>query len=154
MSRWKLAALAAAVATLVGCANSTAEVNQPDAFDQLQADPALVRGAEQALDQAPAPEPGWAVGVILAEQEREKQGLFAAYDTWTVAVLAADGSMAVLTDDWCDDDPRLAVDVLPVLVAPGDLITWTGGPELCIPDVRVLRKAAAFLDDGSSDDRP
>jgi hypothetical protein len=57
--------------------------------------------------------------------------------------------MVVLTDDWCDDDPQNSVDVLPVLVAPGDLITWTGGPELCIPDVRVLRKAAAFLDDGS-----
>jgi hypothetical protein len=149
MSRWKLAVLAA-TATLVGCASSTAEVNQPDAFDELQADPALVRGAEHALDQAPAPEPGWAVGVVLVEQEREKPGLFAAYDTWTIAVLAADGSMAVLTDDWCDDDdPPSSVDVLPVLVAPGDLITWTGGPELCIPDVRVLRKAAAFLDDGS-----
>jgi hypothetical protein len=150
MIRWKLAALAAAAATLVGCASSTAQVNQPDAFDELQADPALVRGAERALDQAPAPEPGWAVGVVLVEQEREKQGLFAAYDTWTVAVLAADGSMVVLTDDWCDDDDHPdSADVLPVLVAPGDLITWTGGPELCIPDVRVLRKAAAFLDDGS-----
>jgi hypothetical protein len=151
MSRWKLCALtAAAVASLAGCASSTAEVNQPDAFDELQADPALVRGAERTLDQAPAPEPGWAVGVVLVEQEREKRGLFGTYDTWTVAVLATDGSMVVLTDDWCEDDLHLAVDVLPVLVAPGDLITWTSGPELCTSDVRVLRKAAAFLDDGDN----
>lgn len=125
----------AALLVLAGCAEADAEINAPDAWDTLEADPALVRGAELALTDAPPPADGWRVGVVLAEDEEE----------WAVTALTNEG-VAYLdgsASGSCDWEPprRYAL-----LVDPGDLITWsTEGDDshLCIDELQVLRKAAA-----------
>lgn len=133
----------AAVLALAGCAESNAEVNGPDAWDTVQADPELIRGAERALADAPPPADGWAVGVVLAEDAEE----------WAITALT-DTGVVYLDDDAGDS---CAPDWEPpsryaLLIDPGDLITWSleGDDEhLCIDEVKVLQKAAARLgDDG------
>lgn len=139
MNRYKLTALTAVLA-LGGCAESSAEVNTPDAWDSVQADPALIEGAEQALADAPPPADGWAVGVVLAEDAEE----------WAITVLTNGG--VVYLDSHagrgCDWEPpsRYAI-----LIDPGDLITWSleGDDEhVCIDEIEVLQKAAARRDGG------
>lgn len=133
---------AVAVLALAGCAEASSEINTPDAWDSVQADPALIRGAERALADAPPPAEGWAVGVVLAEQP----------DEWAITAMT-DTGIVYLDDNAgrpCDWEPpsRYAI-----LIDPGDLITWSlkGDDEhLCIDEIEVLRKAAARL--GGDDD--
>lgn len=134
----------AAVLALAGCAESTATVETPDAWSTKAADPAFTRRAEAVLAAAPAAEPGWRVGVILADQD-EKDHL------WIASVLTSAGVVTVGPDPWsydCDEEGEgVAVDTFPLMLDPGDLITWAGDGrtrhEVCAEDMRVLRKAAA-----------
>lgn len=130
----------AAAALLAGCAESSAEVNTPDAWDSVQADPALIRGAEQALTDAPPPAEGWRIGVVLAE----------APDDWAITALT-DGGPVYLEDSWnCEkNDGMYESEQFALLIDPGDLITWSlegDDHRLCIGELEVLRKAAARLE--------
>lgn len=141
--RW--AAIIATGLALAGCAESNAEVTTPPA----PPDPAMVRAAEQVLREAPAPEPGWQIGVVINEREWTQEGLFFITDQWAIGVLTNDG-MVQLTGRWCDEEPsgqKSAKDALPVLVDPADLVTWTANDagEVCTSGLIVLQKAAAFV---------
>jgi hypothetical protein len=123
---------------LAGCAESTAEVNAPEVWETKAADPAFARRAEAALRTAPPPAPGWRVGVVVAEQNE---------DGWSVNVLTRDG-YAVITNSWSYDcEDRFGIDVFPLMLDPGDLITWAGDGRLkhaaCVEDLRLLRKTVA-----------
>lgn len=134
-------ALAAALAlALTGCAEASSEINTPDAWDSVQADPELIRGAERALVDAPSPADGWAVGVVLAEQPDE-WAITALTDAGVVYLDSRTGTNAC--GQW---EPSSRYDIL---VDPGDLITWSlaGDDEhLCIDEIGVLQKAAARLE--------
>jgi len=138
----KTLAACSLVLLLAGCAEASAEVNAPDAWSTKGADPAFTRRAEAALASAPPAAPGWRVGVILADQE-PKDSL------WEASVLTRDGMAVIGPDGWSNDcdDPGAAVDAFPIILDPGDLITWAGDGRLvhrvCLEDMRVLRKAAA-----------
>lgn len=125
------------VLALAGCAESSAEVNAPDAWDAVEADPELVRGAELALQDVPAPADGWLVGVVLAEDE----------DGWAITALT-DASAVYLENSWdCrKNDGVLEVPHFALLIDPGDLVTWSlegDDNRLCVGELEVLRKAAA-----------
>jgi hypothetical protein len=136
--------LALAALIVAGCAEASSEVNTPDAWDSVQADPALIDGAERALATAPPPVEGWQVGVVLAEQA----------DEWAITALTADG--VVYLDnraggdcDW-EPDERFAI-----LIDPGDLITWSllgDDSHVCIDELEVLVKAAARRGEAEGDD--
>lgn len=120
---------------LAGCAESTATVEATDPWETKRIDPQFARNAEVALEAAPSPENGWRSGIVLAEDEKDR-----AY-----AVLSDDG-MVYLEASWdqCKGQDGYAWDELPLLVDPGDLITWTGDDrELKLCEVRVVKKAAA-----------
>lgn len=141
MRRATILALAVGL-LLAGCAEASSEINTPDAWDSVQADPALIRGAERALADAPPPAEGWAVGVVLAEQPNE----------WAITAMTDTG--IVYLDNWaggdCDWEPHSRY---AILIDPGDLITWSlkGDDEhLCIDEIEVLRKAAARLEAGDA----
>lgn len=132
----RLPVILATMLALAGCAESNAEVNAPDEWDAIEADPALARGAELALEDAPPPADGWRIGVVLAEDE----------DEWAMTALT-DGGVAYLDNHTgsgaCKWHPpeRYAL-----LVDPGDLVTWSMAGDdshLCIDEIEVLRKAAA-----------
>lgn len=140
-----LLAAVAACAVLAGCtAQATATAEAPTAWETKTADQAFNRRAEAALAKAPPAEPGWRVGVILAEQAPDDD------HNWLSSALTADGPVLVGPDMWsrdCDDEgDGTAIDTFPLLLDPGDLITWAGDGrgvhEVCAEDLRVLRKAA------------
>lgn len=135
----RLVIVATLAIALTGCAESSAEVNTPSAMDSKAANPRFAEAAQRALAEAPAPEPGWRIGVVLTEQ---------AEDTWAAGVLTATGEV-YLTYSWSDecDDGRYGDEEFPLLVDPGDLITWAGDGRtvhrVCAEDLRVIRKAVA-----------
>jgi len=139
-----IALILAGLLLIAGCAEATAEINTPDAWQTKSADPAFMRRAEAALAKAPPAAEGWRVGVILAEQD-EKGSL------WKSSVLTPDGIVMIGPDPWSYDCAEkgdgIAVDTFPLLLDPGDLITWAGDGRLvhavCAEDMRILRKAAA-----------
>lgn len=144
MKTWIATAVAALA--LAGCsAEATATATVPANWDTKTADAAFVRRAEAVLAHAPAPAEGWRVGVILAEKNPDGGHL------WLASVLTRDGVVMVGPDPWspdCDDDGGgTAVDTFPLMLDPGDLITWAGDRRtlhaVCSEDMRVLRKAAA-----------
>lgn len=63
-------------------------------------------------------------------------------------MLTAEGQV-IIEASWSDEceDGRYASDEFPLLLDPGDLITWAGDSrtvhKVCAEDMRVLRKAAA-----------
>jgi hypothetical protein len=142
MRRRNVLLLALAALIVAGCAEASSEVNTPDAWDSVQADPALIDGAERALAAAPPPVEGWQVGVVLAEQA----------DEWAITALTTDGVVyldnhAGTGCDW-EPDERFAI-----LIDPGDLITWSllgDDSHVCIDELEVLVKAAARR--GEADD--
>lgn len=133
-----------ALLALAGCAEATATNEAPSAWETKAADPAFVRRAEAALAKAPTPEPGWRIGVILSDKD-EKDHL------WIASVLTPEGMVTVGPDPWSYDcaakGKGIAVDTFPLILSPGDLISWAGDGrtehEVCAEDMRVLRKAAA-----------
>lgn len=137
--------LAVVVLVLAGCAEASSEVNTPDAWDSIQADPALIDGAERALTEAPPPAEGWRIGVVLAE----------AADTdghaWSASILTDAGPAVVTAAYGCSDEEYdlyggYAVDVLTLTVDPGDLVTWSlvgDDARVCASEFEVLRKGAA-----------
>jgi hypothetical protein len=144
MRRRNVLLLALAALIVAGCAEASSEVNTPDAWDSVQADPALIDGAERALAVAPPPVEGWQVGVVLAEQA----------DEWAITALTADGVVYLDNHaggdcDW-EPDERFAI-----LIDPGDLITWSllgDDSHVCIDELEVLVKAAARRGEAEGDD--
>lgn len=124
---------------VAGCAESSAEVNAPEAWETKAADPAFARRAETALTTAPQPEPGWRVGVVTAEADKGR----------TVAALTPDGMVSIRPawSDYCDDRKDWPDDEFELTISVGDLITWAGdgrtAHRVCYGDLRVLRKAVA-----------
>ena len=60
--------VAALLLALAGCAESTAEVSAIEP----EPDPRLIPAAERVLANAPTPEAGWRVGVVVAEERGEE----------------------------------------------------------------------------------
>lgn len=121
------------------CAESSAEVNSPTAFDTRTADPEFIRGAEAVLEDAERAEDGWRVGVIIGERG---DGQF----DWEVAVLTSEGVQVLAAASHCDDDDGMDERQLPLIADPGDLITWSREGDdnrLCTAELTILRKAAA-----------
>jgi len=137
-----VAMIVALMLAVAGCAEATATNEPPSAWDTKAANPRFAEAARRALASAPIPEPGWRVGVIMAETSEPQ---------WAVSVLTPDGPVYVTYDPWsrdCDTKGEgIAYDVFPLLLDPGDLITWAGDSRIrhrvCVEDMRVLRKAAA-----------
>jgi hypothetical protein len=133
------------LAALAGCAESSAEVNTPSAWDTKAANPQFAQAAQRALATAPTSDPGWRVGVVFAERpDSDEWGT----PPWAVSVLTREGQ-AIIEASWSEecDDGRHASDEFPLLLDPGDLITWAGDSrtvhEVCAEDMRIIRKAAA-----------
>lgn len=128
-----------ALLLVVGCAESSAEVNTPGAWETKAADPAFARRAETALRSAPAPDPGWRVGIVTAEADKDQ----------VVAALTADGMVSIRPawSDYCDKRRSWPDDEFELTISVGDLITWAGDSRtshrVCYLDLRVLRKAVA-----------
>lgn len=122
----------------VGCAESSAEVNTPSAWETKVSDPAFARAAEGALLEAPAPASGWRNGVVAAEDK----------DGYAITAMTTDG-VVYIAKAWKEDgcDRAWDIDQFDLTLAPGDLITWAGDGRtthhVCVEDLRVLRKAAA-----------
>jgi hypothetical protein len=140
VNRFALAAVT--LLALTGCAEATATNEAPSAWEIKAANPRFAEAAQRALASAPQPEPGWRVGVIMAETTDPQ---------WAVSVLTQDGPVYVTYDPWsydCEAEGEgIAFDVFPLLLDPGDLITWAGDGRVkhrvCAEDMRVLRKGAA-----------
>lgn len=135
----RLLCTAAAVLALAGCAESTAEVNSPEAWETKAADPAFARRAEAALRSAPAPQPGWRIGIVTAENK----------DGDALAAVTPDG-VVYLTPAWsedCDGRRGWGYDEFQLVVDVGDLFTWAGDGRtrhnVCADDFRILRKSVA-----------
>lgn len=140
MKATRLALTLAVIAalSLTGCAEPPPRKPETQEISARQA-----AAAQQVLDEAADPRPGWRIGVVTSEEEREQVGLFFRDIVWTAGVLDKAGRVTTLTTDYCEADDPKAYEALPVMLAPGDLITWTGDRKLCTSQVRVLRKAGA-----------
>lgn len=139
MSRHLSAALAGLL-LLAACAesNATADTSE-DPWTTKSADREFVRRAEDALTGAPEPEDGWRVGVILAERGDDK------WD-WAASVLTDDGVRVIEAARTCDGKGNSDADVLPLMIDPGDLVTWSkqgGDDRVCTDELDIIRKAAA-----------
>lgn len=129
-----LLAFAAAVATVAGCADASAEATVPDHLTFSTAAPgALTQSAKSALAKLSSDTADTEHGVVLSET---------AQGDWYARVLIR-GGVAVLeqrldgcpnwqTDDWWRQQ-----------IAPGDVLTWSPkGNDVCPDDVHVTAGAA------------
>ncbi|MGH9005873.1 MAG: hypothetical protein ACRDYV_22330, partial [Acidimicrobiia bacterium] len=133
----RVAALAVATLAAVGCADADATATVEEGW-RVGSNPEFMADAYAALNDAPAPDDGWRIGVIVAEND---DGI-----AWEAGVLTDNGMTPLDAAHNCDDD-GIYESQIDLLVDPGDLITWStaGGddPRVCSHEITVLRKAAA-----------